>query len=84
MPLLRVADDELHLWTLRPPPPGSAAADALVLLAEGSRAHDAREVAQRAKALGLRTDTVPGATHHTLPATLPPRALEVLTAFLTP
>ncbi|MEU4081606.1 alpha/beta hydrolase [Streptomyces venezuelae] len=65
-----------ELAALRPP--------ALVLLAEGSRAHDARGAAQRAKALGLRTDTVPRATHHTLPATLPPRALEALTAFLTP
>ncbi|MFF2307725.1 alpha/beta fold hydrolase [Streptomyces sp. NPDC058128] len=62
------------LAALRPP--------ALVLLAEGSRTHDAREAARTATALGLRTELVPGATHHTLPATLPPKALTALTDFL--
>ncbi|MFD3997335.1 alpha/beta fold hydrolase [Streptomyces sp. NPDC058583] len=65
-----------ELAALRPP--------ALVLLAEGSRTHDAREAATRATALGLRTELVPEATHHTLPATLPPKTLTALTNFLRP
>ncbi|MEF9882544.1 alpha/beta fold hydrolase [Streptomyces sp. P9-A4] len=63
-----------ELSGLRPP--------VLLLLAGAGRAHDARRVAARATALGLRADIVPAATHHTLPAALGPAELARVTGFL--
>ena len=56
----------------------------LLLLAEHSRAHDVRKVAARAQAVvpHLETETVPGATHHTLPPATPPETLRRIAAFL--
>ncbi|WP_175411085.1 alpha/beta fold hydrolase [Streptomyces sp. TRM64462] len=51
--------------TLRPP--------TLLLLAERSRAHDIRRAAAAARDIpAVRTETLPGATHHTLPLAPPP------------
>ncbi|MEU5916827.1 alpha/beta fold hydrolase [Streptomyces sp. NPDC047141] len=65
-----------ELAALRPP--------ALLLLAGGSRAHDPDRVAARARATvpGIVTETHPAATHHTLPADLPPAALSGIAGFL--
>ncbi|WP_406057790.1 alpha/beta fold hydrolase [Streptomyces sp. NBC_01077] len=70
----------------RPTPTGLAGLrpQTLLLLAEGSRAHDPRRVAANATALRLRTEFLTGATHHTLPATLPHQALTAITRFLKP
>lgn len=56
----------------------------LLLLAEHSRAHDVRAVAARAGAVvpHLETDTVRGATHHTLPVATPPETLRRIAEFL--
>ncbi|WP_328945021.1 alpha/beta fold hydrolase [Streptomyces sp. NBC_00250] len=57
---------------------------ALLLLPEGGRAQDVHRVAASATALGLRTEFLTGATHHTLPATLPTKALTDILSFLKP
>lgn len=45
----------------------------LLLLAERSRAHDIGKVAAAARGIpAVRTETLPGATHHTLPLASPP------------
>ncbi|MER5205357.1 alpha/beta fold hydrolase [Streptomyces sp. NPDC002825] len=66
-----------ELAALRPP--------TLLLVAGGSRVHDAALVAERARATvpGIETEILPAATHHTLPADLPPSALSALKVFLS-
>ena len=55
---------------------------ALVLMAERSRSHDVRRVEARArKLLRARTETLPGATHHTIPAVDADRIARELLAF---
>ncbi|MEU9996447.1 alpha/beta fold hydrolase [Streptomyces sp. NPDC050848] len=56
----------------------------LLLLAERSRAHDPARVAASARAAvpHLETATLPGATHHTLPAEAPPETYERVARFL--
>ncbi|MDT9688054.1 alpha/beta fold hydrolase [Streptomyces sp. P9(2023)] len=65
-----------ELGTLKPP--------TLLLLAERSRAHDSARMAARARAAvpRIRTATLPGATHHTLPAGAPPETYEWIEGFL--
>ncbi|MFF8376404.1 alpha/beta fold hydrolase [Streptomyces sp. NPDC015661] len=65
-----------ELAALRPP--------ALLLAAGRSRVHDAALITARARATvpGIVTETLPAATHHTLPVDLPPAALTGLADFL--
>ncbi|MGW6570016.1 alpha/beta fold hydrolase [Streptomyces sp. NPDC054975] len=65
-----------ELSTLTPP--------ALLLLAERSRAHDSARLAAGARAAvpHVETATLPGATHHTLPAGAPPETYERVAGFL--
>ncbi|MER7534566.1 alpha/beta fold hydrolase [Streptomyces sp. NPDC097704] len=65
-----------ELAALRPP--------ALLFFAGQSRVHDARRVADRARATvpGVMTETLPAASHHTLPEGLPPAVLTRIAAFL--
>ncbi|OKK08240.1 carboxylesterase [Streptomyces sp. CB03234] len=56
----------------------------LVLLAERSRAHDVRKVAAAARDLpAVRTEILPGATHHALPLASPPGTDRRIADFLT-
>ncbi|MFD8209111.1 alpha/beta fold hydrolase [Streptomyces sp. NPDC059695] len=66
-----------ELGALRPP--------VLLLLAGGSRVHDVRRVAARARTAvpGIVRETHPAATHHTLLESPPPAALSGIAAFLT-
>jgi hypothetical protein len=56
----------------------------LVVLAERGRAHDIARVGTTARRLvpNVRTEVLPGAAHHTLPATAPGPLNEMLLAFL--
>ena len=56
----------------------------LVVLAERSRAHDIRRIGRGGPALvpGGETTVLPGAAHHTLPATAAGPLNDLLTGFL--
>ncbi|MFH8836060.1 alpha/beta fold hydrolase [Streptomyces sp. NPDC017868] len=66
-----------ELAALRPP--------TLMLAAGRSRVHDAARITATARATvpGIATETLPEATHHTLPTDLPPEGLSAITRFLT-
>lgn len=69
------------------PSPGALrgmTAPVLVLLSERSRAHDIRRVRARAEEVlpEVRTEILPGATHHSVPHTAPPGTGRLIAGFL--